>query len=319
MFERILIPLDGSSRAERALPVAARIARTEGGCLTLYRALPPSLTSSPLYGHVSVGEWLLEEELAVARAYLMDLTQSDALADLPMSCEVGVGDPAQVILQYAEAHHVDLIVLCSHGRSTLGRWILGSVADHLTRHAPMPILVLREQGSIPPESADLEHLFRVLVPLDGSELAEEALLPAIHLASALAAPQPAGLHLTMAVEPADVMARPQLPEAHIIDNARRYLLRLTERVQAEHPEVTTTWTVRVDADVASGILLVAEGGEDAEGASPFGGCDVIALTTHGRTGFARWALGSVAERMLHTPQFPILIVRPSEVQARRHA
>jgi nucleotide-binding universal stress UspA family protein len=123
----------------------------------------------------------------------------------------------------------------------------------------------------------------------------------------------------MVVEPADVMARPQLPEAHLIENARRYLLRLTERVQAEHPEVTTTWSVQMDADVASGILLVAAGGEDAEGSSPFGGCDVIAMTTHGRAGFARWALGSVAERLLHTPQFPLLIVRPSEVQARRLA
>jgi nucleotide-binding universal stress UspA family protein len=273
----------------------------------------------PPVGRVSVGEWLLEEELAVARAYLVDLTQSDALGDLPMSCEVGVGDPAQVIFESAETHHADLIVLCSHGRSTLGRWVLGSVADHLTRHAPMPVLLLREHGSIPPQSADLEHLFRVLVPLDGSELAEEALLPAIRLATTLAAPQPAGLHLTMVVEAADIMARPQLPEARVVDNARRYLLRLTERIQAEHAQVTTTWSVRVDADVASGILKVAEGGEDAEGSSPFGGCDVIAMTTHGRTGFARWAVGSVTERLLHTPRFPILIVRPSEVQARRHA
>jgi nucleotide-binding universal stress UspA family protein len=249
----------------------------------------------------------------------MDLTQSDALGDLPIVCEVGVGDPARVILEYAETHEADLVVLCSHGRSTLGRWVLGSVADHLTRHAPMPVLILHEHGQIPLESADLEHLFRVLVPVDGSELAEEALKPAIHLATALAAPQPAGLHLTMVVETADVMARPQLPETHIVDNARRYLLRLVEHVQAEHPELTVTWSVRVDADVASGILQVAEGGEDAEGSSPFGGCDVIAMTTHGRTGFARWALGSVAERVLHAPQFPVLIVRPSEAQPRRHA
>ncbi len=309
MFNRILVPLDGSSRAERALPVATRIARAEAGSLALYRALPPS----PLFGHIPVGEWLLEEEMAAARAYLVDLTQSDALGDLPVTYEVGMGDPARVILEYAETHHVDLVVLCSHGRSTLGRWALGSVADHLSRHAPMPVLVLREHGSIPPRSADLEHLFRVLVPLDDSELAEEALEPAIRLATTLAAPQPAGLHLTMVVEAADAMARPQLPEAHIVDNARRYLLRLTARVQAEHPQVTTTWSVRIDADVASGILQVAEGGEDAEGSSPFGGCDVIAMTTHGRTGFARWALGSVTERVLHTPRFPVLIVRPAEV------
>ena len=319
MFNHILVPLDGSSRAERALPVAARIARAEVGSLTLLRAAPPSLTSGPLYGRVSVGEWLLEEELAVARAYLVDLTQAEELGDLPITCEVGVGDPAQVILEYAETHHADFVVLCSQGRSTLGRWVLGSVADHLTRHAPMPVLVLRERGSIPPESADLEHLFRVLVPLDGSELAEEALEPAIRLATTLAAPHPAGLHLTMVVEAADVMARPPLPEAPVVDHARRYLLRLADHVQAEHPALTTTWSVRVDADVASGILQVAEGGEDAEGSSPFGGCDVIAMTTHGRTGFARWALGSVAERVLHTPRFPVLVVRPHEMQARHKA
>ncbi len=207
MYKRILVPLDGSSRAERALPVAARIAQAEGGSVVLFRALPIPLLSASLFGQDASSEWLLEEEVAGATAYLDDLKASQVLRDIAVSCVVQDGDPAQVILEYAEAHQVDLIVLCSHGRSNLGRWVLASVAEHLVRHAPMPILVLHTDGATPLETNAPEHLFCALVPLDGSTLAEAALGPAIHLATALAAPQPAGLHLVVIVDPFEATVR----------------------------------------------------------------------------------------------------------------
>jgi nucleotide-binding universal stress UspA family protein len=210
---------------------------------------------------------------------------------------------------------VDLIVLCSHGRSNLGRWILGSVADHLARYAPMPALVARADGAPALAARDAEHLFCVLVPVDGSALAEAAIEPAAHLATALAVPQGAGLRLVVIVDPFEATMRQGAPETSVDDDARRYLIRLTDRLRAEHPRVTMTWSVRSEADAATGILLVAEGGEDMEGASPsspVGGCDLIVMTTHGRTGFLRWALGSVAERVLHAAQLPVMVVRPRQ-------
>jgi len=235
-----------------------------------------------------------------------------------MSCMVKDGDPARVILEYAEAHQVDLIVLCSHGRSNLGRWILGSVADHLARYALMPALVVRADGApalAAPDGRDAERLFCVLVPLDGCALAEAAIEPAAHLATALAPPQPAGLHLVVIVDPFEATVRQGVPEITVVDDATSYLIRLTDRLRAEYPRVTITWSVRSEADAATGILLVAEGGEDMKGASPsspVGGCDLIVMTTHGRTGFLRWALGSVAERVLHAAQVPVMVVRPRQ-------
>jgi nucleotide-binding universal stress UspA family protein len=318
MFTSILVPLDGSSRAERALPVAARIARAEAGNIVLFRALPLPFTSASLFGQDDSSEWLLEEEVAGATAYLDELKASPVLCNLPISCVVKDGDPARVIHEYAEAHQVDLIVLCSHGRSNLGRWILGSVADHLARYAPMPALVARADGApalAAPDAREAERLFCVLVPLDGCGLAEAAIEPAAHLATALAPPQPAGLHLMVIVDPFEATVRQGVPEITVDDDATSYLIRLTDRLRAEHPRVTITWSVRSEADAATGILLVAEGGEDVKGASPSSpvtGCDLIVMTTHGRTGFLRWALGSVAERVLHAAQVPVMVVRPRQ-------
>ncbi|HEV8190902.1 MAG TPA: universal stress protein, partial [Ktedonobacterales bacterium] len=155
---------------------------------------------------------------------------------------------------------------------------------------------------------------RMLVPLDGSQMSEAALEPAALLAIALASPRPAGLHLTLVVDLFDAVVRQSVPEALVIDSAKGYLIRATERLRATYPTLTITWSVGVDADVTTGILHVAERGEGAEGATPFGGCDLIVMATHGRSGFRRWALGSIAERVLHATKLPVMVVRPPQTQ-----
>jgi nucleotide-binding universal stress UspA family protein len=293
--------------------VAARIARAEGGSIVVFRALPLPLTSEPLFGQDSRSEWLLEEEVAHATAYLDDIKVSQVLRDIAVTCVVQDGDPARVILEYAQAQQVDLIVLCSHGRSNLGRWILGGVADHIVRYAPMAALVVRADGApSAPDARDPERLFCVLVPLDGCGLAEAALEPAARLATVLAPPRPAGLHLVVVVDPFEATVRQGVPESTVVDNAKRYLIRLTDRLRAEHPQVTMSWSVQSEADAATGILLVAEGGEDTKGVIPVSRYDLVVMTTHGRTGFLRWALGSVAERVLHAAQLPVVVVRPHQ-------
>jgi len=82
-------------------------------------------------------------------------------------------------------------------------------------------------------------------------------------------------------------------------------------------KLTVTWSVAVDADAAHALMRVAENGEDAEGAGVFGGCDIIAMATHGRSGLQRWAMGSVTERVLGTTHLPLLIVRPQETETRQ--
>lgn len=318
MLKRILVPLDGSARAERALPVAARIARSGGGSLVLYRAVPMPVTYGAMYAGVPLSQEIIEEDTAAAKTYLEGLKeglkQLELLRGIPVECAAEVGVPAGLILAQAEGQNVDLIVICSHGRTGLGRWVLGSVAEHISHHALVPVLVLSEHGKIPLDSPDPEHLLRVLVPLDGSRMSEAALEPAALLATALAAPHPAALHLTLVVDPFDAVVRQSVPEALVIDAVKGYLIRTTERLRARYPALTITWSVGVDTDVTKGILHVAERGEDAAGATPFGGCDVIVMATHGRSGLRRWALGSIAERVLHATKLPVMLVRPLQPQ-----
>jgi nucleotide-binding universal stress UspA family protein len=164
----------------------------------------------------------------------------------------------------------------------------------------------------------------VLVPLDGSPLAETVLAPARALALALAAPGPADVHLTLVVAPYKA-ERTNMPDALILDGAKAYLEGVSQHLLADGGDgrLTVTRSVAVNYDFAHGILEAAEGGEhvaasaaSGAGTSAAGGCDVIAMATHGRGGVARWALGSVTERVLHATRLPILIVRPKEMAAR---
>lgn len=173
MFKRILIPLDGSERAERALPVAALLARASGGSIALLR----------------IATGALDAARARAADYLAQIAASPELAGISVHAHVRSGAPAQRILEVAREQQVDLIILGSHGETGLKRWVLGSVAQHVTRQSSAPVLVLHERGGVPTHlSAEDTQLVRILVALDGSSLAEATLAPAAYLSAALSAP-----------------------------------------------------------------------------------------------------------------------------------
>lgn len=321
MFKRILVPLDGSARAERALAVAARLARASSGSLILLQVvsyahdlwvggLPPrTRPDSPL-----------APELTQAERYLAQVTEYPVLKAIPTEAVTLVGSPAHVILSVASSYQADLIVLCSHGYTGMTRWVMGSVAAKVARHALLPVLVLREGGSVPAgPHPDASHPLRVLVPLDGSAYAKSALLPAASLIAALAAPAHGALHLLRVVPPPSE-DKTDNRYAAALQKARGYLQQTVEHLRegwvaspAHLLNLTLTCSVAVETDVADAIVRVAENGEDAEGAGVFGGCDVIALASHGRSGLQRWAMGNVAERVLAATTLPLLIVRPPEM------
>jgi nucleotide-binding universal stress UspA family protein len=319
VFARILVPLDGSALAERAVPVAARIARAGAARVLLVRAVAVPLA----YGFVIEGDAMrwhqAQDEAEAARAYLGEVAQSAALAGLPVDSITEIGTAAGVVLDAIAERGADLVVMTSHGRTGLGRWVLGSVAEHVVHHSPAPVLVLRgRESSIGDISAgDVEHRMRILVPLDGSPLAETALAPARGLALALAAPRPAEIHLTLIVSPYEAVPT-NMPDALIVDGAKTYLERTAQRLLADGGDdgrLIVTWSVAVNYDFAHGILATAEAEsvKHAAGVPPTDRCDLIAMATHGYGGLARWALGSVAERVLHATELPILIVRPQEL------
>jgi nucleotide-binding universal stress UspA family protein len=322
MFKHILVPLDGSQLAEQALPIAARLARASGGTITLLRvnemlaSFIPSLSPAP-----EVTQDLVDADLTASSIYLEEIAKNDLLRDIPTQITVTIGSVATVILSTVEAEHYDLIVMNSHGRTGFARWMLGSVAEKVSRRSLVPVLMIRQSSSSHTHTITRgEADFRMLVPLDGSPLAEAAIAPTVELVKALSPSRKGALHLTQIVVMPDAEQSFSSEKEAIVQHAKDYLADVSGRLQegynaaiAPDQQIEFTWSVSIDDDIASGIVRVAEDGENIEGVAAFGKCDMIAMATHGRSGIQRWAMGSITERVLHATRLPILIVRPTSL------
>lgn len=309
MFQHVLVPLDGSFRAEQALPVAARLARAAGGSLLLVRVISPPINYSGGFSPVPLmTEQIIESEMAGATDYLTAVAARPILAGMAITTEVLLGFPAHQLSEAAQAHGSDLIVLCTHGRTGLIRWALGSVAHTLVHQSTVPLLVLRQEHAL--AHVETARPFCTLVPLDGSELAEAALAPGLAVTEALAASEWGALHLVQVVKAFQSTAEEGFV-SELNEEARRlarsYLATAAERLESQMTgqRLAVTSSVEVASDVASALLGVAEQADP-------GACDLIAISTHGRSGLQRWVMGSVTQRLLDTTHLPMLIVRPQK-------
>ena len=320
MFKRILVPLDGSARAESAIPVAARIARAYGASITLLRIGETPVEYGPyLAPPASYAKEVIEEDIARLKEYLEKAVQAEALAGIDVEVKALFGAVAPTIIAAAQAYHASLIVMCSHGYTGFKRWLLGSVADKVARHAPVPILIVRE--GVPLSATEAEEPVRALVALDGSHLSEAVFEPVAYLVAGLA-------YMTSHRGELDLLRVIDLPsgsgtgksQTHItglsrneaVLTAQEYLKSLTARLDEgglASLDITVKTTVESDPDVAEAIIKQAESGA----------VDLIAMATHGRGGMEHFMMGSITERVLHHSKLPLLIVRPPKEQAARQS
>lgn len=201
MFQRILVPLDGSTRAEQALPVAARLAHASSGAIVLLRVVNfPNQFVSYMALEPMATQAVIDTQLEEAKNYLENLARSNDLINEHSETEVMVGQPAVNILSVVDTRSIDLVVMCSHGYTGMTRWVLGSVAEKVAHHCSVPVLLQREEK---PLLAGLRpnggSTLRALIPLDGSVLALTAIAPAAQLVAAVSAPGGGALHLTQVV------------------------------------------------------------------------------------------------------------------------
>ena len=324
MFQRILVPLDGSARAERALPVAARIARACGASIILLRvATTPLSDRGHKIGPFPLTQAVVEADIDAAASYLTALTASDDLnlEGIGVKTRVVPGHAASTILDVSREEQVDLIVMCSHGETGFKRWLVGSVAQKVAQHCPVPVFILREDSPLPLSSyPDRLHPLRPLmgiVALDGSASAEAVLAPAASLVAALAAPARGTLLLTRLVTQPEPHAEhahqeksaPRMMEQEL-EEASMYLGGVAQRLRTgplAALDLTIVWTVAMSTDRAGSLIRLAEHGEDDEGMHPFGSCDLIAIAACGREGVQHFAIGSVAWRLLGATKLPLLI------------
>jgi nucleotide-binding universal stress UspA family protein len=321
MIKTILVPLDGSERAEYALPLAARLARHTGGTLVLVRVVNIATNYWPVTTYPPIVQAAVDGELEEATTYLETVAASAELAGLEVTVTARHGVAAPVILAAMTDYQADLVVMCSHGRTGMAHVIMGSVAEKVARHASVPVLVVREKAGLPEASpTEIAQPLRMLVPLDGSARAQAVFEPVAALLAALTAPaQKAAIHLVRVVEPAANDGQNEIyREQRDLSKAKRHLSRMVELIEegfiapsVSKQQTAVTWSVALDTDVAKAIVRVAENGEDVEGVGAFGGCELIAIATHGRGGLQRLTMGSVTERVLHITKRPLLIVRPS--------
>lgn len=145
MYQEILVPLDGSELAESALPHARALAKAFDGRITLISILEPVfvLSQPSMIGPVISVSGNIEEEQASVREYLDTIAGNLKKEGIDVRTAILQGDPASEIVDYAAANHEDIIVMSTHGRSGIQRWVYGSVADRVLRSATSPVLLVR--------------------------------------------------------------------------------------------------------------------------------------------------------------------------------
>lgn len=298
MFCSILVPLDRSSFAEQALPLALSIARRAGASLDLLQVHLLYAFEDPKCPRLPYDPALDREQKQQEQLYLDGTaTWVTSVSAVPVTTAVVEGLVADGILSQAQARKADLIVMTTHGRGPASRFFLGSVADELIRRTPIPVLLVRPTDITPsliPEPV-VEH---IVIPLDGSALAEQVLEPAFELAHLLEARCSL---LRMVEEAPPVPGGASSGHLHVTRaEAEAYLERIAS--QANVQGVPTRAHVSVGRHAAETIL------EEAR-AFP---SHLIALATHGRGGVRRMLLGSVADKVIRGASSPVLVYRPQQ-------
>jgi nucleotide-binding universal stress UspA family protein len=302
MDTKILVPLDGSPLSEQSLPYAMTLGQRLPAELLLFSAVSiPSDVREALEKAGLEPEPLFEELEIQAGEYLKALAHLLSKAELSVSHVVLRSRAADAIVEYADQMDIQLIVMASHGLSGVKRWTHGSVAEKVLQSAPVPVLLVRAKEGITRALSEAHPCRRVLVPLDGSKLAEQVLPTILPIATALECE--VTLFRVLVVDTAGPLTgRWYLPQNSRFEtadqDARSYLERLANHIKEQGVRVSTAIQV---GPVAKSIIDYVEGHD----------VDLIAMCTHGRTGIARWALGSVADRLLRAGDKPILLVRGS--------
>jgi nucleotide-binding universal stress UspA family protein len=298
MFQRILVPLDGSSADETAIKVAERIARAFGGEIELLGVSDiPSIPSGP-QDVFSIGLKEESEKEEIEREY--SALQSDAI---PVEKKVRLpGTTEEEILETALAPKTpaDLIVMCSYKYTTEPEdSLLMNVAQEIERDSPLPVLLFHGEYAAQ-LAGNAKQLRRALVTLDPNEslsLVDTFLVPAMQLVAALNAPAQGTLHLFGVVS-----------KEQALDEARIRLKGLADDLNSGaevSPTLQITSSVVTSRDVAKAIVKAAQSGE---GTGMPEGFDLIALATHGRGGLQHFFHSNVTKHVLGATQLPIFIV-----------
>lgn len=285
MFDDILIPTDGSACADVATGYAEDLAARYGGTVHVLCAIDPRpLENAPHYDDA------VDNTTDLAEQTCAELVDSGLAAEPVVRTDV----PHRAILSYAEAEGIDLIVMGTHGRTGVERYLLGSVTEKVVRLSDVPVLTVnaRHEDGVTYPFSD------ILVPTDGSEGSMAALAPALDLATTY----DANLHSISVV---DTMAMGLDARSEVIFE----LLEVAAETAVEEVELRASKaavpTVRTAVSYGSTYQEINSYVEDES-------IDLIVMGTRGHSGIERYLLGSVTEKVVRTSSVPVLTVRQSQ-------
>jgi nucleotide-binding universal stress UspA family protein len=284
MWERILIPLDGSGLAELALPYAEELATAFNSEVVLVYVSEPT---EDQYRHMH--QLYVEELVGQMRNRL------NKVSPLVLS-----GEPAEEIIGYAEKNDVSLIIITAHGRSGIMPWAAGGIASKVLHATRVPLLLIR--ATKPPQRVPGKHLLnRILLPLDGSEAGEATVLYIGELMDRLESEVilfgvvPAGQHIRT-LGGLDYVLYPEQHLELIKAEARAYLNQVYRRLKGRKGRVKVR--IRV-GDIAQEIIKFAEKTN----------ASLVAISSHGHSGMTKWVFGSIAHKIVQASTIPVLVVR----------
>ena len=298
MYTRMLIPLDGSNTAEQVLPYA----RPLSGALKLPIELLAVIDLSDLAAHVAAGkarylDSIIKAGVQSGEEYLQRIARTFTGTDV--KCTVEKGRPDQVIVEKAAADKNTLISMATHGRSGINRWLMGSVTEKVLRSTTNPLLLIRAAEEARTDGQEI--LKSVVVPLDGSELAESVFSTVAQLAKELKLEV---ILLRAYSMPANAYA----DEGYYADNYDEIITRIRDEAVAylekktegmKRLGVTEVSYLARDGFAADEIISLGRDTPD----------NLIAMCTHGRSGIKRWALGSVTETVVRHSGDPVVVLR----------
>lgn len=300
----IVVPLDGSEQAEQVIPFAEAL-RGRGGTLLFFQVVNPTGAARGLFGDIEIAvEDVIQQEREAARARLTEIAEqwSDVLDKKP-EVEAFAGDTVDAIKEIVAERDATMLAIASSGRGALSRWAFGSVADTLMRDSPAPLLIIHPDDDAPDHGK--AQFTRILVPLDGSDIAEQALPEAARLAKAAGLP----VVLLQVINPSleySLVGHGMAPitpelynevEADFIAQANEALDRGAAKLGAVKAGITKTV---LQGGTVEAIKHYTEPG------------DLIVMTSHGRSGFRRFLLGSVAQSIINERVAPVVLVPAKE-------
>lgn len=312
MYRTILVPIDGSTFAEHALPAALALARHSGGTLRLITVSTPLVETSVEGLYFSAAE--VEEDIVTRyRANLEGIAARLRQRTAgPIVTDVLHGDIGPTLCGEIDKSETDLVVMATHGRGAFERFWLGSNTDDVIRHSSKPVLLVRpEEG--PVDLAAEPRFSPALVSLDGTAFAETVLDHAVKLVGLSSA---AELILVRAIQGvAPTSAAPDVEEARReADNIRRQVRDLQSHLRQEAKEYLEGVAGRLRSRGLTVRTHVVTGDQPAQAIleeARSSGAGLIALETHGRAGLTRLLVGSVADKVIRAATVPVLVHRRS--------